>query len=322
MNSPEWLSRLKTRARDYFGHGALRDGWEVLRRAIDGWVSDKAPMHAAAIAYYTTFSIAPMLVICTAVASAIFGEEAARGEVREQLSGLMGDSAARSIEDVMSRSGVGATGGVLPTVLGVVALVLGATGVFVQLQESLNAVMKVEPLKLNGIVSLLRARLISFAMVLAIGFVLLVSLIVSAGLSAFGKWTSGIVSQNEFLLQSLNMLVSVAVISGLFAVMFKFLPDRRPKWADVWPGALVTAALFSLGKFFIGLYLGKASIASTWGGLGSLAVLLVWVYFSSYILLLGAEITHALAERHDFQTLPPRRGGTTRSGRFHPHPAH
>ncbi|MFT3842176.1 MAG: YihY/virulence factor BrkB family protein [Myxococcaceae bacterium] len=276
---------------------ALRESWEVLKDTLTRWLADNVPQHAAALAYYTTFSLAPVLVIATGIAALIFGADAARGQVSTQLSALLGPSAAEGIEGLISRASHSDNHGVLATVIGVVVLVIGATSVFAQLQDTLNAVMGGARKRRSGLWALLRQRLISFAMVISVGFLLLVSLVASAALAALGDWSSGFLGDHEGLMHALNLFVSMVVITAMFALLFKFVPDRHPRWHDVWPGALATAALFSVGKFAIGLYLGKAGISSTWGGLGAIAVLLIWVYYSSFILLLGAELTRALEER-------------------------
>jgi membrane protein len=277
----------------------LRESYEVLKDTVARWLGDNVPQHAAALAYYTTFSLAPVLVIATAIAALIFGADAASGQVKTQLSDLLGPSAAEGIEGLIARASHTQTHGIIATVIGVVVLLIGATSVFAQLQDTLNAVMGGAKKRRSGLWALLRQRLISFAMVISVGFLLLVSLVVSAAQAALGSWDSGFLGEHEGLMHLINLLVSLLVITGMFALLFKFVPDRHPRWHDVWPGALATAALFSVGKFAIGVYLGKASISSTWGGLGAIAILLIWVYYSSFILLLGAELTRSLEEhRH------------------------
>ena len=282
-----------------------RSTLHLVKQAFSEWNEDKAPMFAASLAYYTMFSIAPMLVIAVSVAGMVFGEEAARGEIQAQLQELVGESGAQIIEQMMISARKPSTG-ILATVLGVLALIFGATGVFVQLQDALNHIWDVQPPKRNGVLEFLRARFLSFAMVLVIGFLLLVSLVVSAALAAIGAWFDHLFPGWSTLWQGLNLLVSFAVITVLFAMMYKILPDTRVAWRDVWLGAAVTSLLFSLGKFAIGLYLGRSTVASSYGAAGSLAVVLVWVYYSAQILFLGAEFTQVYARSHGSRAGEPR----------------
>jgi membrane protein len=271
--------------------------------AFHGWSEHKASKMAAALAYYTVFSLAPMLVIAIAVAGLVFGQEAAEGEIVGQISGLIGTTSATALEAMIAAARKPSTG-ILATVLGIATLLFGATGVFGELQESLNTVWGVKPKPGRGIVRFLKTRFISFTMVLGVGFLLLVSLVVSAGISAVGSWMSGLLPLPEFVLQILNLAVSFAVVAVLFAMIFRVLPDVEIGWRDVWMGALFTAALFALGKFAIGLYLGKSSLGSSYGTAGALVVILVWVYYSAQILFFGAELTRAWAYQHGSRIAP------------------
>jgi membrane protein len=264
------------------------------KTAVTAWIDDYASSMGAAIAYYTVFSLAPLLIIAIAVAAIFFGEQTARQELLEQLRALLGDQGANAVE-MMLTNAQKPKQGTIASVLSVATLVIGATGVFNELESDLNRIWKVQGPEVRGIWHLLRARLLSFGMVLAIGFLLLVSLIISAGLSAWGKYWDDMFLGVETLLQAANFVVSLLVITVLFALMYKILPSVKIAWRHVWLGAVVTALLFSLGKFVIGLYIGKSSVASSYGAAGALVVLLLWVYFSAQIFLFGAELTKAVA---------------------------
>jgi membrane protein len=271
--------------------------WPLLEHTLSEWMDDNVPALAAALAYYTLFSIAPMLIIAIAVAGVVFGEEAARGAIQAQLQGLIGEPGATVVQDMVA-SASRPEAGLIATLVGVVVLAFAATGVFVQLQDALNAIWKAKRRVSSGLLNFLRQRLLSFAMVLGIGFLLLVSLVVSAVLAAAGTFLVGLLPAWETLLHVVSGLVSFAIITLLFALIYKVLPDTRVAWSDVWMGAAVTSLLFSLGKLGIGLYLGKSSVASTYGAAGSFAVLLLWVYYSSQLLFLGAEFTQVYARWH------------------------
>lgn len=280
---------LTARARSIFG---------LLKQAASEWNDDNAPTFAASLSYYTLFSVAPMLVIAVSVAGMVFGEDAARGQIQAQLTELMGSTGAQMIGQMMISARQPGTG-LVATALGLVVLVFGATGVFVQLQDALNHIWDVKPRPRNGVINFLRTRVLSFAMVLGIGFLLLVSLVVSAVLAAVGAWFAHLVPAGWAVLwQAVNFGVSFAVITVLFALMYKLLPDTHVAWRDVWLGAAVTSLFFTLGKLGIGLYLGRSSVASSYGAAGSLAVVLVWVYYSAQILFFGAEFTQVYARQH------------------------
>jgi membrane protein len=275
----------------------LRSLFSLLKETVQEWNNDKAPRLAAALAYYTAFSIAPLLIISIAIASAIFSQEAVRGQLDNQIQGVVGAQAADAIQQMIANSSRDSTG-IVATVIGVVTLLLGAAGLFGQLQDALNTVWGVPPRPNRGIVGTLKDRFISFAMVLGIGFLLLVSLVITTILSALNGWVTGMLPGAEFLAQILNFAVSFGVVTLLFAAIYKILPDTPIEWSDVWMGAAVTALLFTIGKFLLGLYLGNSTIASSYGAAGSFVVLLVWIYYSAQILLLGAEFTQVYARRH------------------------
>jgi len=265
--------------------------WVLIRKSVGAWVDDYAPSMGAALAYYTLFAIAPLLIIAIAVAGLVFGQEAARGEIVAQIQGLIGQKGAIAVQGLLKSTNEPAQS-IFATVVSIITLVIGATTVFAELQSDLDRIWRVPaPAKENGLWNLLRAHLLSFGLVLGLGFLLLVSLLVSAAIAAFGKWGGGFIGGWEALLYVLNFSISFTITTLLFAMIYKFMPRARIVWRDVWVGAAVTAILFEVGKFLIGLYLGKTSVASGFGAAGSLVVLLVWVYFSAQIFLLGAEFT-------------------------------
>jgi membrane protein len=271
--------------------------------AFTGWREHKASNMAAALAYYTVFSLAPILVISIAVAGLVFGQEAAEGNIVGQISGLIGRESALALEAMIAAARAPSSS-IAATALGIATLLFGATGVFGELQDSLNTVWGVKPKPGRGFIRLLKTRFISFTMVLGIGFLLLVSLVVSAVISALGAWVSSLLPLPELVMQAINLTVSIAVVALLFAMIFRFLPDVEIGWRDVWVGALFTAVLFGIGKLAIGLYLGKSSLASSYGAAGALVVILVWVYYSAQILFFGAELTRAWAYQHGSRIAP------------------
>lgn len=274
----------------------LRTVVSLLRATLQAWQKDDASRLAAALAYYTTFSLAPVLVIVVAIAGIFFGQDAVQGELVGQLRGLVGEQGAVVIQSLLSNAQTSSDGGFLPTFISIVLLIFGATGVFSQLQTSLNIIWNVDPPK-QGASQFIRTRLLSFAMVAVIGFLMLVSLMLSAGLAALDNIFSTLQLWAP-LLQGLNAALSFCIITLLFGLIFKVLPDVDIAWRDVSVGAAITALLFTLGKSLIGLYLGNSSVGSAYGAAGSLAVVLIWVYYSAQILFLGAEFTQVYANRY------------------------
>lgn len=266
----------------------------LLKQTFKEFGEDKAPRLGAALAYYTVFSIAPLLLIAVAIAGLVFGQEAAQNEISAQLGGLMGPATAEALES-MVQAAAKPKSGALATIIGLVTLMFGASGVFAQLNDALDTIWNVERKKKGGIANTIRERFLSMAMVCGIGFLLLVSLVFDAMISAMGKSVGDRLPGGEALLQGAQLLVSFALVTVLFAAIFKFLPDIRIAWRDVWLGAILTSVLFVLGKFALGLYIGKAAASSTYGAAGSLVVLLLWVYWSAQILFLGAEFTQVYA---------------------------
>jgi membrane protein len=274
---------------------SLSRWWNLLKKAVSAWREDYAPSMGAALSYYTVFSLAPMLLIVIAVAGLVFGQDAARGALFEQIADLMGPEAARAVEDMLASISRPAKGS-FATVLGVTLLLVGATTVFGELQDALDRIWRAPQRDASsGLWGLLRTRLLSFGMVLGIGFLLIVSLVLSAAVSALGKWWSPLFSSWEVLAQGLTFVLGFVVTTVGFAMIYKLMPRVKVQWHDVWIGAAVTAALFSLGRFLIGLYIGKSSIGSAFGAAGSLAIVFVWVYYSAQIFLLGAEFTWVYA---------------------------
>ena len=275
----------------------LRTLFCVVKQAAVAWNENHAPTMGAALAYYTVFSLAPVLLIAISIASLIVGEDAARSGIVTEIRKTLGPATADALAALLTHS-YETGGSVAVTVVGLLALLIGASGVFVQLQEALNTVWKAETPRPKGgeLLNFIRNRLLSFAAVLGTGFLLLVSLIVNSLLAAFSSWlTSGALPGGVWLWHGLSLAVTFTFIALQFALIFKVLPDVPVAWRDVWIGAVVTAALFTLGQYLIGLYLGQSSVASAYGAAGSLVVILVWVYYSAQILLFGAEITHAYA---------------------------
>ena len=269
--------------------------WTMLKETVTAYIDDNCLSRGAAIADFTIFSIAPMLVLCIAIAGLVFGEEAAQGAVVDQLRGMMGQQGAEAIQTmIVSASNTGS--GIWATVLGVGLLLVTASGVFGEMQASLNAVWKAEPK--GGLSTILKARAASLGLVGTLGFLLIVSLVVSAVLTAIGDYVSSFLPGAAVLMQVVNFVVSFTIVSALFAAIYKILPDRQLSYRDVAVGAVATAFLFTVGKTLIGLYLGSSTVASSYGAAGALVIVLLWVYYSSQIFLLGAEFTKVWASHH------------------------
>ncbi len=285
----------------------LNQQWQMIKAAVEAWVDDYAPSMGAALSYYTLFSLAPLLIIVIAVAGMVFGQEAAQGEIVTQLRGIMGEEGAVAVEGLLKAAREPAKS-VVATIVGIAILLLGATAIFGELQSALDRIWRVPaPKEESGIWNLLRTRLLSFGLVLGLGFLLVVSLVVSAMLAALGKWWGGWFQDWEVFLEILNFVVSFGIFTLLFAMIYKIMPRANIPWRDVWTGAAVTALLFTIGKMLIGLYLGKSSLASGFGAAGSLVVLLAWVYYSAQIFLFGAEYTWVYANRHGSRVHGPAR---------------
>jgi len=275
----------------------LKAAYVLFKEAGSAWVGDNAPSLGAALAFYTIFSLAPVLIVVIAVAGLAFGQKAAVGEFSLQLQGLLGETGARAIQAIIQSANRPALG-VLASTIAIGTLLVGASGAFVELQDALNKIWKVQRRSESLWLGMIRGRFLSFGLVLGLGFLLLVSLVVSAALGAVGNFIGPLLPWPVFLLETVNFLLSLGVISLLLAMIFKYLPDTEIAWGDVWIGAAVASLLLTIGKALIGLYLARSTVASAYGAAGSLVIILTWVYYSAQILLLGAEVTHVYATQH------------------------
>jgi membrane protein len=287
-------------------------------KGIQGWSKDNVPRLGASLAYYTLFAVSPILVIAIAIAGSVFGEEAVRGRIVNEIDGLVGRQGAEAIQTILQGAHRDRSG-TLAVLAGAVTLIIAASGAFLELQHALNTIFRVKTdSKKSGIQRLLLSRLRSFGLVVSIGFVLMVSLLVSAALSALSGRLRDIELMGPWLLKAIDVGVGLAVTTLLFGMIYRFLPDVRLAWRDVWTGAFVTSLLFSAGKFLIGLYLGQSSVASSYGAAGSIVVLLVWVYYSAQVILLGAELTRVYAEHRRGGADPPPNHLARRDPDAHP----
>lgn len=277
--------------------------WSIIKQTGNDWVDDNASRLAAALAYYTLLSLAPLLVIIISVAGLVLGADAARNKIASELAAIVGQQAATGIQSVIA-SARSPQSGVLSTVLGAITLLVGASGVFNELQSALNSIWEVAPKPGRGLMGQVRDRFLSFTMVLGVAFLLLVSLVLSAVLSAVGGAFAHALPGGEAVWQIVNFLFSFAMVTALFALIFKYIPDAEVRWNDVWIGAAVTALLFTMGKLLLSLYLGKAAVGSSYGAAGSLVALVVWVYYAAQILFLGAEFTQVQASARGEEIRP------------------
>jgi membrane protein len=298
-----------------FSYLRLKDLLGMFKETVGEWVTDKAPRLGASLAFYTLLSLAPLLVVIVAVAALVYGQEAARGQLVWQIQGLVGPDGARAIQGLVQGAYKPGTG-VIATLLGFLTLAFGASSVVVELRDALNTIWHV-PLDrgntgLSSIFRLLKHRFYSFAMILGVGFLLLVSLVLNAWIAAMGKFFVSALPTPESLLHVATFLISFLVITFLFAAIYKMLPDVRLQWSDVAVGASVTSLLFTIGKQLIGLYIGKTSFGSTYGAAGSLVIVLVWVYYSAQLFFLGAEFTKVYTKTfgsqfaRQFERVPPK----------------
>jgi membrane protein len=268
--------------------------YTLLKATYQDWSKYKVPRMGAALAYYTIFSLAPLLVIAISVAGIAFGDQAVQGQIVSQIQGLMGHDAARAVQ-TMIQSAHKPAHQAFASILGLAVLFLGASGVFNEMQDALNEIWGIDTTKKSGIWNLIKTRFLSFGMVLGIGFLLLVSLLLSAFLAGVAKYVSGFLPVPEAVLHAADMLFSIFFITVLFAMIFKILPDVRIPWSDVWVGATMTAVLFTIGKFLIGFYIGKSVTTSAYGAAGSLVVIVAWIYYCAQLLYFGAEFTKVYA---------------------------
>jgi membrane protein len=271
--------------------------WHYLKETFNNFSEDRAPRMGAALAFYSIFSLAPILLIVIFIAALIFGPEAASGELFGQVESALGPQAAAALEETTANT-YRSSGGIWATVIGIVLLVFGATGVFMELQDALNQIWRVPLHQTSGWWDKIKARFLSFSVVAGCGFLLLVSLVISSLLSALHNFVAAWeIPGGPFIWQGLHIVVSLLVITLLFAMIFKLLPEAELKWRDMWVGALLTAVLFTVGKYLIGMYLAHGTVASTYGAAGTLVVVFIWVYYSSLLVLFGAEFTRVYAER-------------------------
>lgn len=282
----------------------FRQAGNLFRESLNGWNAINAPRLGAALAFYAVLSMAPLLVIFVAIARLALGAQVAQGRVVEQVGELAGYAAAHALQSVLLHASKST--GVIAGIAGLITLWFGASGVMVELHDSLNLVWSVPP-RASSVRGMLESRAVSFLMILGVGFLLLASLLLSTAIAVVGKFFSGFLPAPEALLHLTSSLVSLAVTTVLFAMLFKVVPDTRIEWQDVWVGAAVTATLFSVGKFLIGFYLGKAGVGSAYGAAASLVVFLVWVYYSAQVFFLGAEFTRVYALRHGSRAPSTRR---------------
>jgi membrane protein len=267
--------------------------WQLLKQAGQSWVDNKSARLGAALAFYSVLSLAPLLLLVLTAAAAIWGQKAAQGNIMGQMTSIIGREGAEAIQSILAASEQNKSGGLIATLTGIVTLLFSASGVFGELQDSMNLIWKAKPRQGQAILVMLRERFTSFTMVVGSGFLMLISLLVSAALSVASQYVNGLLPDFVLLMQAINFLISFGVIALLFAMTFKVVPDVSVPWRDVWPGGILTAALFIIGKMVIGFYLGHAGMASTYGAAGSFVALLLWVYYSAQILFFGAEFTYA-----------------------------
>lgn len=278
------------------GRRGLAEAWHLARDAGFGWYSDGAPSMGAALAFFTLFSMAPLLLLVIAIAGLVIGDDTARELLFAQLVDLLGTKGAETVQGVLAAAD-DRTQGVVAATLSFGALVIGAGGVFAELRRDLDRIWRFEAPPWRGVWDALRRRLLSFGMVVTIGFLMMVSLVASAAISAVGAHVVDGLPGSTLALRAIEFIASFAVITGLFAMVFKIIPSERLAWGDVWVGAAMTSFLFWIGKYLIGLYLGKSAIASPFGAAGTLVVVIVWVYYSAQVFFLGAEFTRAYALR-------------------------
>ncbi|MDM9382672.1 YihY/virulence factor BrkB family protein [Chlorogloeopsis sp. ULAP01] len=277
--------------------------WGLFQETFSEWQKDKASRLAAALSYYTIFSIAPLLIIVIAVAGAVFGEAAATNAIFNQLQGLIGPEGAKVIQNAIDNANR-PQAGTIASLISIVVLLFGATGLFTELQDALNTIWEVQPKPGKAMKNMVRQRFLSFAMVLAIGFLLLVSLVVSTVLAAIIGYFQNLLPGVDFLWQIVNFIISFAITTVLFGLIFKVLPDVKITWKDVLIGAAITSLLFSLGRYALGHYLGNATFGSTYGAAGSIVVILVWVNYAAQILFFGAEFTQVYSRRYGSHIVP------------------
>ena len=275
----------------------VKAAYVLFKKACSAWSDDDAPSMGAALAFYTIFSLAPVLIVAISVAGLAFGQKAAEGEFARQLQSLVGTTGARAIQAIL-RSANRPALGIMASAIGMGTLLVGASGAFVELQDALNKIWKVQCRPGGVWLRVIRERFLSFGLVLGLGFLLIVSLVVSAALGAVGNYLAPLLPWPVFMLESVNFILSLGVIALLLAMIFKFLPESDIAWSDVWVGAAIASLLLTIGKALIGVYLAKSTVASAYGAASSLVIILTWIYYSAQIVLFGAEVTHVYAHDH------------------------
>jgi membrane protein len=295
--------------------------WDLIKDTVSGFMADEALSRAAAIAYFTIFSLAPLLLVVIAIAGLVFGREAAQAAIMGQFSGMMGKGSGDALASMLQSAGSQSQkSGTIATIIGVVTLLITASGAFGEIQSSLNKIWKAEPKA--GLSRLVRARAASMGLVLTLGFLMLVSLVISAGLAAFGHWVEGVFPGAKALMAVVNFVITLALLSAVFAAIYKFLPDKPIAWRDVAVGAVATALLFTIGKSLIGLYIGSSNVAESYGTAGSLIIILLWIYYSTVTFLAGAEFTRAYAQRFGSHAAQPEAETVPRESEGARAPAH
>lgn len=285
------------------GRITLRGTWQLLKQAGAGFVHDKVPKLSASLAYYTIFSLGPMMIVIIYLANLIYGDKAIEGNIYGEIREVVGDNAALQIQDIIKNATI--TGGTITAVIGFITLIIGATTVFAEIQDSINSIWRLKAKSKRGWWIMLRTRLLSFSLVIGLGFLLLVSLIVNGLIEGLmGRLKEIFPSATVVLIYVSNLVITLIIISSLFAIIFKVLPDAIIRWKDVIAGAIFTAILFMIGKFGITFYIGSSDVSSSYGTAGSLVILLLWIYYSSIILYFGAEFTKAYALRYGNEIRP------------------
>jgi membrane protein len=276
---------------------------DVLKDTFKDFGEDKVPRLAAALAYFTIFSIGPLLLIALSIASLLFDQAQVREQMLSTIGGLVGETGSKTIGEALDNANKG-SGNIVAASIGIVTLVMGASGVFGQLKDALNTIWEVKPKEGQGILGMLRERFLSFTMVLGTGFLLLVSLVVSAGIAALGKFLTSVLPGGDIVGQIVNIAVTLGIITLMFCLLFKFLPDVRVEWKDVLVGSFITAILFTVGQIALGVYLGSGSVGTAFGAAGSIVIVLVWIYYSALIFFIGAELTQVIARRFGSRVMP------------------
>jgi membrane protein len=306
----------------------LKPAWKLIKAIFIKWLEDDPFQSAAALSYYTLFSLAPLLIISIAVAGFVFGREAAQNQIVSTIQGLIGQESAQAVQAMIQNASNRPTTGMISTLLGGIILLFGAGGVVGQLQISLNTIWGVKAKSGNGLREFIRQRFVSFAIVLAVGFLLLVSLVISAFISALTQFVGSLFGGAAVIAHLLDILISFGFVTLLFAMIYKLLPDVQIQWKDVWIGAALTSVLFTIGKFFIGFYLGTSGVTSVYGAAGSLITILLWVYYSALIFFWGAEFTQVYVNHYGSGIVAPPNviatasASDTSPGQASPHPRH